>query len=123
VVTENERLRIPINQNILMASPYLIMHTVHWIQQPARPLPLPVPNIQHQAKCDPGVNISATNDINVLHDTVALDNPFPISSADRTAPAMTASVCGTFVIPLSDGYTCDVIILADNIVSPQHLKS
>jgi hypothetical protein len=72
------------------------MHMVHRIQQPNRPIPLQAPNIQHKAHCDPGANISATNDINVLRDTVALKNLFPISSANRTAPAMTELVRGTF---------------------------
>jgi hypothetical protein len=128
VVAENELLCIPIHQNIPATSPYLIVHTVHSIQQPALPLPQHVPNIQHQAQCDPGVNISTTNDINVLQDTIDLKNPFLISSANRTAPAMTASVRGTFVLPLSDGSTCDIPMyycpsLDDTIVSPQHFTS
>jgi hypothetical protein len=72
-------------------------------QHPVHPLPLPAPNIQHQAQCDPGANISATNSINVFQDTVDLEKPFPISSADHIATAMMASIRGTFVIPLSDG--------------------
>jgi hypothetical protein len=128
MVTENEWLRLPINHNILAASPYLVMHTVHRIHQPYCPLPLPAPNIKHQAQCDQGVSIGATNEINVFCDTVALENPFPISSADRTAPAMMASVRGTFVLPLYDGSNCDIRMyycpsLADTIVSPQHFTS
>jgi hypothetical protein len=128
VVTENERLRLPINQNILSTSPYLIVPTVHRVNQPAHPLPLPGPNIQQQAQCDQSVNISATNNINVLQDTVALDKPFPISSADRNGPAIMASIRGTFVLLLSDGSTCDVLMyyfpsLADTILSPQHFTS
>jgi hypothetical protein len=112
----------------MVASPYVIVHTVRHVQQHASPLPLPAPNIRHQAQCDPGVNISATNNILVLRDTVDLKNPFPISSADLTAPAMTASILGMFVLPLSDGSTCDIPMyyfpsLADTIVSPQHLTS
>jgi hypothetical protein len=116
------------SQNILAASPYLIVHTICRIQQPARPLPPPDPNIQHQSQCDPGANISATNDINVLRDTVDLENQFRISSADRTAPAMMASVRGTFVLLLSDGSKCDIQMyycpsLADTIIYPQHFTS
>jgi hypothetical protein len=48
VVTEINRLRLPIHQNILAASPYLIVPMVQRVQQPARPLPLPAPDIQHQ---------------------------------------------------------------------------
>jgi hypothetical protein len=127
VVTENERLCLPINQNIMSASPYLVVHTVHRVQKPARPMSLPAPNIQHQAQCDPGANISATNNINVLRDTVALESQFPISIANHTAPYMMASVCGTFVLP-SDGSTCNIPMyyfpsLADTIVSLQHFTS
>jgi hypothetical protein len=112
----------------MVASPSLVVHTVRSIQQPTRPLPPPAPNIQHQAQYDPGVNISATNNINVLRDTIALENPFPISSADQTLPAMTALVRGTFVLPFSDGSTCDIQMyycpyLADTIISPQHFTS
>jgi hypothetical protein len=69
-----------------------------------------------------------TNDINVLRNTVSLENPVSISSADRTAPEMTVSVHGTFALPLSDGSTCDKLMyycpsLADTIVSPQHFTS
>jgi hypothetical protein len=97
-------------------------------QQHASPLPLPAPNIRHQAQCDPGANISATNNILVLRDTVDLKTPFPISSADRTALTMTASILGMFVLPLSGGSTCDIPMyycpsLADIIVSPQHFTS
>jgi hypothetical protein len=58
----------------------------------------------------------------------SLDNLFPISSADQTAPAMTASVRGRFVLPLSDGSTCDIPMyycpsLADTIMSPQRFTS
>jgi hypothetical protein len=95
VVIENERLHPPINQNIL-AAPYLVVHTVHRAQQPAHPLSLPAPNIQHQAQRDQCANISATININVLRDTVALESLFPISSADQNAPAMMASVRSTF---------------------------
>jgi hypothetical protein len=107
VVTENERLHLSINQNILAAAPYLIMHTVHRVQQPVHPLSLSASNIQHQAQCDPGENISVTNNINFVKDNVSLESPFPISSADQTAPAMMASVRGTFVLTLWDGSTCD----------------
>jgi hypothetical protein len=78
----NERLCLPINQNILAAAPYIIVYTVHQVHQPALPLPFPDTNIQHQAQYDPGANISATNNISVLQDTVALESPFPILSAD-----------------------------------------
>jgi hypothetical protein len=128
VVTENERPLLPVHHNILAASPYVIVHTVRHVQQHASPLPLPAPNIRHQAQCDPGANISATNNILVLPGTADLKTPFPISSADRTAPAMTASILGTFVLPLSDGSTCDIPMcycpsLADTIVSPHHFTS
>jgi hypothetical protein len=128
VVTENERLLLPINQNILAASLYIIAQTVHRVQQPARPLTLPAPNIQHQAQCDPGVNISATNIINILRDTVELEHQFLITSVDRTVPAMTSLVSGTFSLPLSDGSTCDIPMyyctsLEDTIISPQHFTS
>jgi hypothetical protein len=127
-VTENERPLLPVHQNILAASPYVIFHTVRHVQQHASPLSLPAPNIRHQAQCDPGANISATNNILVLRDTIDLQTPFTISSADRTAPAMTASIFGMFVLPLSDGSTCDIPMyccpsLADTIVSPQHFTS
>jgi hypothetical protein len=126
VVTENERPLV--DQNILAASPYVIVYTVRHVQQHASPMPLPAPNIRHQAQCDPGANISATNNILVLRATVDLQTPFPISSADRTASAMTISVIGMFVLPLSDGSTCDIpmhycLSLADTIVSPQHFTS
>jgi hypothetical protein len=128
VVTENERPLLPVHQNILAASPYVIVHTVRHVQQHSSPLPLPAPNIRHQAKCDSGANISATNYILVLRDMVDLKTPFPISSADRTVPAMTASILGMFVLLLSDGSTCDIPMyycpsLADTIVSPQHFTS
>jgi hypothetical protein len=128
VVTENEQLHLPVHQNILAASPYLIVHTVGSIHHPARPLSPPSPNIQHQVQCDPCANISVKNDINFLRDTVTLENPFLVSSADQNAPAMTAWVCGTFVLLLSDGYTCDIPMyyfpsLADTIMSPQHFTS
>jgi hypothetical protein len=136
-VTENERLRLTIHKNILATSPYLVVHTVRIIQQPNRPLPLPAPNIHHQVQCNPCVNISTANGMNVLRNTVALEKPFPISSADRTAPAMTASVCDTFVFPLFYGSTCDIPMyycpsltdtiycpsLTDTIVLPQHFTS
>jgi hypothetical protein len=62
------------------------------------------------------------NTILVLRDTVDLKTPFPISSPDHTAPEMTASILGMFVLPLSDGSTCDIPMyyftsLADTIVS------
>jgi hypothetical protein len=127
-VTENERPLPPVHHNILAASPYGIVHTVRHVQQHASPLRLPDPNVRHQAQCDPGANIRATNNILVLRDTVHLKTPFPISSADRTAPAMTALILGTFVLPLSIGSTCDIMMyycpsLADTIVSPQHFMS
>jgi hypothetical protein len=87
----------------MTASPYGIVHTVRHVQHHASPLPLPAPNIWHQAQCDPGANISATSNILALRDTVDLKTPFPISSADRTVPAMTASILGMFVLLLSDG--------------------
>jgi hypothetical protein len=128
VVTENERPILPVHQTILVASPYVIVHTVRHVQQHAIPLPLPATNIWHQAQCDPGANISATNNILVLRDAVDLKTPLPIYSADRTAPAMKASIIGIFVLPLSDGSTCDIPIyycpsLVDTIVSPQHFTS
>jgi hypothetical protein len=128
VVTENERLRLPINQNILAASPYLVIHMVHWVQKPARPFVFPAPNIQHQAQCDHGANISVMNNIKVFQNTVDLEHPFLISSDDRTALAMAASIHGTFVLPPLDGFTCDVPMyccpsLADTIVSPEHFAS
>jgi hypothetical protein len=48
-----------------------------------------------------------------------------IASADRTRPAMLASVLGTYVLRLSDGTTCDIPMylcpsLSDTIISPQH---
>jgi hypothetical protein len=92
----------------MAASPYVIVHTIRHVQQYASPLPLPAPNIRHQAQCDPGAKISATNNILVLHDMVDLKTPFLISSADCTAPAMTASILGMFFLPLSDGSTCDI---------------
>jgi hypothetical protein len=108
VVTENRRLHLPINQKILTASPYLVVHTVHRVQQPARPLMLSEPNIQHQTQCDPGVNTSAMNSINVLGNILELKHPFPITIADHTVPDMTSSVCGTFVLHFLDGSTCDI---------------
>jgi hypothetical protein len=127
VVTENERPLLPVHQNIMAESPYGIVHTVRHVQQHASPLPLPAPNIRNQAQCDPGANISATSNILVLRDTVDLQTPFPISSADLTATAITASILGMFVLPLSDGSTCDIpkyyCPLADTIVSPQHFTS
>jgi hypothetical protein len=112
----------------MAASPYLVVHMAHSIQNSDHPLPPPAPTIQQQAQCDPCANTSATNDINVLRVTIALENPFNISSADLTAPAMTASVCGTFILPLSDGSTCDVLMyycpsLADTILSLHHFTS
>jgi hypothetical protein len=112
----------------MTASPYRIVHTVHRVQQPARPLTLPAPNIQHQAQYDPGVNISATNNINILQDTFDLEKLFPISSADLTAPAMIATILGTFFLPLLDGFACDIPMyycpaLPDTIAPPQHFTS
>jgi hypothetical protein len=69
---------------------------------------LPAPNIRHQAQCDPGANISAKNNILVLRDMVDLKTPFLISRADHTAPAMISSILGFFILPLSDGSTCDI---------------
>jgi hypothetical protein len=128
VVTENERPLLPVHQNILAASPYVIVHTVRHVQQHASPLPLHDPKIRHQAQCDPGANISAMNNILLLRDMVDLQIPFPISSSDHTAPAMTASILSMFVLPLSDGSTCDIPVyycpsLADSIVSPHHFTS
>jgi hypothetical protein len=115
-------------QNLLAASPYLVVHAVHQVQQYATPAPPNPPNILHQAQCDPGANISATNDISVLSNRVKLDNPFPVASADRTSPAMLASVLGTYILRLSDGTTCDIPMyfcpsLSDTIISPQHLTT
>jgi hypothetical protein len=128
VVTENDWLRLPIHQNILAR--HLTLWSLRYTgsSSPLVPLILPAPNIQHQAQCDPGVNISTMKDINILRGTVSLENPFPISSANRTAPAMMVSVSGTFVHLLSDGSTCDIPMyycpsLSDTIVSPQHFKS
>jgi hypothetical protein len=128
VVTENERPLLPVHQNILAASPYVIVHKVRHVHHHASPLPLPAPNISHQAQYDPGANISATNNILVFRDTVDLKTPFPISSADRTVPAMTASILGMCVLPLSDGSACEIPMyycpsLDDAIVSPQHFMS
>jgi hypothetical protein len=75
----------------------------NYFQKHACPLPLPSSNIWHQAQCDPGANISSTNNILVLRDTVDLKTPFPISSADRTVPAMKASILGIFVLPILMG--------------------
>jgi hypothetical protein len=112
----------------MATSPYVIVPTARHIHHYASPLPLPAPNIHHQAQCDPGANISAPNNILVLRDTVDLKMSLPIYSADGTAPAMTASILGMFVLPLSDGSICDILILyypslADTIVSPQHFTS
>jgi hypothetical protein len=128
VVTENEWLRLPLNQNILAVSPYLIIHDVHRVQQPTHLLALPAPNIQQQVLCDPGANIIATNNINVLRDTVELEHLFPITSADHTMSAMTALVRGTFAIRISNGSTCNIPMyysasLSDTIVSLQHFTS
>jgi hypothetical protein len=130
VVTENEWLRLPINQNILAASPYFVVHTlhrahqiaqnilaaspyfvvhtVHRAHQTARPLPFPAPNIQHQSQCDPGANDRSENNINVLYNIVDLEHPFPILSADHIAPEMTALIHDTFLLPLLDESTCHV---------------
>jgi hypothetical protein len=59
---------------------------------------------------------------------VDLNTPFLISSADRTAPEMTASIIGMFVLTLYDGSTCYIWMcycpsLADVIVYPQHFTS
>jgi hypothetical protein len=112
----------------MVLSPYGIVHMGRYVQQHASPLSLPAPNIPHQTQCDPVANISETNNILVLRDTVDLKTPFPISSADCTAPAMTDSVFGMFVLQLSDGSTCDIPMyycpsLTDIIVSPQHFTS
>jgi hypothetical protein len=128
MVTENERPLLPVQQNIMAASTYVIVHIVRHVHQHASPPPFPAPNILHQAQYDPGANISAMNNILVLRHTVDLKTPFPISSADRTAPAMTASILGIFVLSLSDRSTCDIPMyycpsLADTIVSPQHFTS
>jgi hypothetical protein len=101
---------------------------VHQVHQYATPAPPHPPNILHQAQCDPGANISATNDITVLSNRVKLGNPFPVASADRTSPAMLASVLGTYVLRLSDGTTCDIPMyfcpsLLDTIISPQHVMT
>jgi hypothetical protein len=128
VVTENERPLLPVDQNIMAASRYVIFHTVRHVQQHVIPMPLPDPNIRHQAQCDPGANISATKNILVLRDTVDLQTPFPISSAYRTAPSTTDSILGMFVLPLYNGSTCDIPMyycpsLANTIVSPQQFTS
>jgi hypothetical protein len=97
-------------------------------QKPVCPLTFPAPNKQHQAQCDTGVNISAMHNINGLHNTVDLEHPFLISSADYNVLAMMTLIRGTFVLPLSDGSTCNIPVyyfssLADTIVSPQKSTS
>jgi hypothetical protein len=90
-----------------VASSYLVVHAVHQAQQYTT-LAVPHPlNILHQAQCDPGANISATNDITVLSNRVQMANPFPVASTDRIIPAMLVSVLGTYVLQLLDGTTCD----------------
>jgi hypothetical protein len=69
VVTENERPLLPVQHNIMAASPYGIVHTDRHVQQHAGPLPLPAPNIRHQVQYDPGANISAANNVLVLRGT------------------------------------------------------
>jgi hypothetical protein len=101
---------------------------VHQVQQYATPAPPHPPNILHQAQCDHRSNISATNDITVRSNLVQLGNPFPVASADRTSPAMLASVLGTYVLQLSDGTTCDVPMylcpsLSDTIILPRHFMA
>jgi hypothetical protein len=124
----NDRLPGSLTQTLLAASPYLVVHAVHQVQQYATPAPPNPPNILHQAQCNHGANISATNDISVLSNRVKLDNPFPVASADRTSPAMLASVLGTYILRLSDGTTCDIPIyfcpsISDTIISPQHFTT
>jgi hypothetical protein len=82
----------------------------------------------YQAQCDPIANISAMNDITVLINRVQLANTFPVAIADCTSPAMLASVLSTYVLRLSDGTTCDIIMylcpsLSDTIISPQHFTT
>jgi hypothetical protein len=125
MVTENDRFRLPIHQNILTASPYIIVPTVHRVHQSARPLSLPAPKIQWQEQCDPCANISARKNINLFLDSFDLKKLFPISSADRTALAMMASIHGTFVLLLLDDSTCDILMyyfpsLADTIIPTLH---
>jgi hypothetical protein len=124
----NERLPGSLAQTLLAASPYLVVHAVHQVQQYATPAPPNPTNILHQAQCDPGANISVTNDISVLSTRVKLDNPFPFARADRTIPAMLAYVLGTYILRLSDGTTCNITMyfcpsLSDTIISPQHFTT
>jgi hypothetical protein len=127
-VKGNERLPGSLAQTLLAASPYLVVHAVNQVQQYATPAPPDPLSILHQAQCDPGANISATNNITVLSNRVNLDNLFPVASADRTSPAMLASVLGTYILRLSYGTTCDIPMyfcpsLSDTIISPQHFTT
>jgi hypothetical protein len=101
---------------------------MHHVQNLHNSLSPPAPNILHQAQRDPGANISATHEVALLSDTVTLEHPFPISSADRKSMPMTATIKCTFILPLSDGTTCNIPMyycasLTDMIVSPQHFTS
>jgi hypothetical protein len=112
-------------QTLLKASPYLVVYAVHQFQQYATPAPPDPLNKLQQAQCGPGANISSMNDITVLINWAQLANQFPIASADRTSPAMLASVLGKYVLQLFDGTTCDIpmylcLSLSDTIISPQH---
>jgi hypothetical protein len=71
---------------------------VNQVQQYATPAPPHPQNILHQGQCDPGANIVTMNDITILSNRVQLANPFPVSSTDRTSPAMVASGLGTYVL-------------------------
>jgi hypothetical protein len=54
--------------------------------------------------------------------TVTLEHPFPISSADRKSMPMTANIKGSFFIPLSDDTACMdyCALLTYIIVLPYH---
>jgi hypothetical protein len=80
---------------------------MHHVQNLHNLLTPPAPNTLHQAQCDPGANISATHEVALFYNTATLEHPFLISSADRKIMPTTATIKGTFVLPLSDGTTCN----------------
>jgi hypothetical protein len=57
----NERLPYSLAHTLLLASPYLVVHAVHQVQQYATAALLHPPNILHQAQCDPTANIGSTS--------------------------------------------------------------
>jgi hypothetical protein len=120
-------LSVPL-ANILAASPYIPPGASCAESPQFAPTPCAEYTAPYQAQCDPVANISVTNEVAILSNTVTLEHPFPISSDDCKSMPMTATIKGTFVLQLSDGtmYKIPMYYYAsptDTIVLPHHFTS